>query len=103
MTANDDSTNRPEHTVRAIPDVPVYNCHAYLSAPDERGTVIARAASLTEVFAEGSGERDALRNIVRKFKEAISGYTSRGEAIPWLAESSPPRPGETQRFVPVHF
>ena len=101
--ADDDSTDRPEHTVRAIPDVPVYNCHVYLSPPDERGMVSARAASLVEVFAEGSGERDVLRNIVRKFKEAISGYASRGEPIPWLAEPSPPRPGETQRFVPVHF
>jgi hypothetical protein len=103
MTADDDSTTRPLRTGSEIPDVPVYNCHVYLSPRDERGIVRARAASLAEVFAEGSGERDALRNIVQKFKAAIGGYTSRGEPIPWLAGPSPPRPGETQRFVPVHF
>jgi hypothetical protein len=103
MTADDDATNRPEHTAHEVPRVPVYNCHVYLAPPDERGIVRARAASLAEVFAEGSGERDALRNIVQKFKAAIGGYSARGEPIPWLAEPSPPRPGETQRFVPVHF
>jgi hypothetical protein len=101
--SDDHSTNPREHTIRAVPDVPVYNCHVYLSSPDERGTVRARAASLSEVTAEGKNERDALRNIVRKFKEAISSYTSRSEPIPWLAEPSPPGPEETQRFVPVHF
>jgi predicted RNase H-like HicB family nuclease len=93
----------PPHSVRSLADVPVYNCHVYLSDPDERGKVVARAASLPEVVAEGKSERDALRNIVVKFKEAIRGYTSRGEPIPWLAEANPPRTGERQRFVPVHF
>ncbi|MBI3837804.1 MAG: hypothetical protein HY288_07710 [Planctomycetia bacterium] len=101
--ASGEPTNRPEHTVREVPDVLVYNCHVYLSPPDERGIVRSRAASLVEVFAEGRNERDALRNVVQQFKAAISRYTSRGESIPWLAEASPPQPGETQRFVPVHF
>ena len=102
MTA-DDSKNRLEHAVRAMSDVPVYNCHVYLSPPDERGMVRVRAASLAELFAEGPNEREALRNVVRRFKEMVGGLMSRAEPIPWLAEPSPPQPGETQCFVPVHF
>jgi hypothetical protein len=102
MTDDEPSREQP-HTVRQLADVPVYSCHIYLSPPDERGTITARGATLIEVVAQGRSEREALRNVVQKFKEAIFGYTSRGETIPWLAKPCPAEPGETQRFVPVHF
>lgn len=99
----DAADEKPQPRVVVRPDVPVFNCNVYLSPPDERGVVRVRVATLSGVTAEGNGERDALRNIVRRFKEVISGSTARGEAIPWLSEPSAPEAGETQRFVPVHF
>lgn len=98
-----DSIPDAERTPRQLADVPVYNCHVYLSPPDEQGTIAVRAASLAEVSAQGRSEREALRNIVASFKAAVGGYMARGEPIPWLAEPQQPAPGETQRFVPVHF
>jgi len=89
--------------VRQIQDVPVFDCHVYLSPANELGQVHVRAAALTEVVAVGRNERDALRNVVAKFKEVVGGYTSRGEPIPWLVPPTPAQPGETQRFIPVHF
>jgi hypothetical protein len=93
----------PAPRVRQLADVPVYDCHVYLSPPDERGAIAARAALLAEVTAQGRNEREALRNIVARFKEVVGGYVSRGAAIPWRAEPYPLAPGETRRFVPVHF
>ena len=101
--ATDPANEKSQPRVVIRPDVPVYNRHVYLSPPDERGVVRARAATLAGVTAEGNGERGALRNIVRRFKEAISGYAARGEVIPWLQEARAAEAGETQRFVPVHF
>jgi hypothetical protein len=93
----------PTRPPRQLADVPVFNCHVYLSPSDERGMITARAASLADITAAGRNEREALRNIVAKFKESIAGYMSRGEPIPWLAAPYPLAPGETQRFVPIHF
>lgn len=92
-----------EPRVRLIPDVPVYDCHVYLSPPDEQGLVHVRAATLIEVVATGKNERDALRNIVARFKEVVGGHVSRGEPIPWLVPPNAIKPGEIQRFIPVHF
>jgi hypothetical protein len=91
------------HPSRPLADVPVYNCHVYLAAPDERGSIAARTATLAGITAVGRNEREALRNIVAKFKESIAGHVARGEPIPWVAEPYALAPGETQRFVPVHF
>jgi hypothetical protein len=93
----------PANPPRQLADVPVFNCHVYLSPPDERGTIHARAASLADLQAEGRNEREALRNIVARFKETLAGYLARQEPIPWLAAPHQLAPGEMQRFVPVHF
>jgi hypothetical protein len=89
--------------VRLIPDVPVYDCHVYLSPLDEQGLVHVRAAALTEVVTTGKNERDALRNVVAKFKEVVGRHVSRGEPIPWLVPPNAIKLGEIQRFIPVHF
>lgn len=84
-------------------DVPVFNCHVFLSPPNERGLITARVATLAGVAGQGHGEREALRSVVAQFKAAVGGYLTRCEAIPWLDPPLAPQPGETQRYVPVHF
>jgi len=63
--STDEPTPPLAHSVRKIPDVPVFNCHVYLSTPDATGLITARAASLPELVATGRNEREALRNIVK--------------------------------------
>jgi hypothetical protein len=89
--------------MRIMNDVPVFNCHVYVSPPDADGRVTARLANLPEIVGSGPRERDALRTLVQNFKLAATGYLARGEQIPWLAEPLPPSPGEQQRWVPVHL
>lgn len=100
--ATEPPSPEPKHTPRPA-DVPVFNCHIYLSSPDGQGTITARAASLADLTAEGRNEREALRKIVERFKATFSRHLSRGEPIPWLSDASPIKAGETQRFVPVHM
>jgi hypothetical protein len=88
--------------VRKLGPIPVYDCHLYLSGPDEQGVIHARGATLDEIGAEGRSEREVLASAVAKFKAAISGYTATGQAIPWHAPE-PIRPDERQRLIPVHF
>jgi hypothetical protein len=84
-------------------DVPVFNCHVYVSRPDAAGQVTARLASLPEFVAVGQSERDALRSLVQAFKLAAAGYVARGEQIPWRPEPLPIESGEQPRWVPVHL
>ncbi len=84
-------------------DVPVFNCHVYLSSPDEQGLITARVATLAGMVAQGRSEREALRNIVQRFKSLVAGHTARGEPIPWLDKPCAKGPGEAERFVPVHL
>ncbi len=96
-----DSAIQP--TVRNLGAVPVYNCHVYLSRPAAGGPITARSATLPEVQASGRTEREALANVVRAFKAAISRYTAAGQAIPWVDPPLPAATGEQPRWVPVHF
>jgi hypothetical protein len=89
-------------TVPAANAVPVYNCYVYLSGP-AGGPVTARGATLPEVTARGASEREALQNVVRAFKQAISRYTAEGQDIPWVDPPLPMAAGERPRWVPVHF
>ena len=84
-------------------DVPVFNCHVYVSPPDGAGQVTARMASLPEIVGSGPRERDALRTLVQNFKQAAAGYLAAGQPIPWRTEPLPLDPGDQQRWVPVHL
>jgi hypothetical protein len=43
-----------------------------------------------------------LQQIVKDFKAALIRYRTRGEPIPW--QPAPPlKPGESQRWIPVHL
>ncbi len=89
--------------VRNLGTVPVYNCHVYLSGSVGSGPITARGASLPEVQATGSTEREALQNVVRAFKETIGRYTAAGQTIPWVDPPLPAAAGDRPRWVPVHF
>ena len=84
-------------------DVPVFNCHVYVSPPDGAGQVTARMANLPQIVGSGPRERNALRTLVQAFKQAATGYLSRGEQIPWREEPLPLGPGDQQRWIPVHL
>lgn len=49
-------------------EVPVFNCHVFLSPSNERGLITARVATLAGVEGQGHGEREALRSVVTQFK-----------------------------------
>jgi hypothetical protein len=84
-------------------DVPVFNCHVYVSPPDASGQVTARLANLPDIVGSGPRERDALRALVQNFKQAAAGYLALGQQVPWRSEPLPLGPGDVQRWVPVHL
>ncbi len=83
--------------------VPVFNCHIYLSEPAADGRVVARCATLPEVQAEGTSQREAMQNAVAAFKRAIAAYLERGEAVPLRSEPLPREAGEAERLIAVHL
>lgn len=83
--------------------VPVYDCHVILSHPNEQGQIVARAASLPGVTAQGSTERETLRNIVTVFKAKLIEYRDAEMEIPWAEQAESPGPGESERWIPVHL
>ena len=84
-------------------NVPVYNCHGRLSAPDAAGWITARCCNLPEVRARGKTQREALATLVAAFKVAITRYRSAGQPIPWAEDSTTPEPGEQDRWIAVHL
>jgi predicted RNase H-like HicB family nuclease len=83
--------------------VPGYDCHVILSPPNEQGQILARAASLPGVTAQGSTERDVLRNIVTVFKAKLIECRDAELAIPWAEQAELPGLGEFERWIPVHL
>jgi hypothetical protein len=83
--------------------VPVYDCHVLLSPPDRAGMIHARVSTLPEITASGRVEREVLQQIVRDFKAALVRYRSSGQPVPWAIQPDTPRPGESQRWIPVHL
>src|SRR5207244_3692650 len=51
------ATGDAAHTVKRLPDVPVFNCHVYASQADTAGLLHARVSNLPEVVAEGRTQR----------------------------------------------
>jgi hypothetical protein len=83
--------------------VPVYECHVILSPPNEQGQILARAASLPGVTAQGSTERDVLLSIVKVFKAKLIECRDAELAIPWAEQAESPGLGESERWIPIHL
>lgn len=83
--------------------VPVFNCLVHVAPRNGAGLVVARAANLAGLSAEGKTEREALQKLVPAFKSALAAFVERGEAIPWLNPPESPQPGEQQRWIAVHL
>lgn len=107
VESNDPSFGpEPSHRVRHVSppqDVPVYNCLVLVAPRNEAGTIVARAANLAGLCAEGQSERETLQKLVPAFKAALAAFREQGEAIPWLDPPDAPQPGETQRWIAVHL
>ncbi|HUG17685.1 MAG TPA: hypothetical protein VMM56_01835 [Planctomycetaceae bacterium] len=84
--------------------VPVYDCHVILSPPDaEEHSYRAVVSNLPEVTAQGATERDCLHQIVSRFKAAIRACREEGRTIPWMEPKLEPKPGQQERWIPVHL
>jgi hypothetical protein len=83
--------------------VPVFNCVVNVAPPTAEGIVVATAANLAGIAAQGKSEREALAAVVAQFKAAMSRYHASGAAIPWLEPPAPPGRGEVQRLIAVHL
>ena len=91
------------HTVRRLPDVPVFNCHVYTSPADANGMLHARVSNLPEVIAEGRTQREVLQKIVAAFKTTIQRYLEGGGTIPWTSPPLPRRQQENEVWIAVHL
>lgn len=83
-------------------DVPVFSCIVYLSRAED-GRVQARVANLSGFQCTASSEREALMQLVPAFKQRVRELTQEGTAVPWIDPPPAPKPGEQERFVPVHL
>ena len=106
-----DSSNKSESPaaegetprVKRLSDVPVFNCHVYVSPADGAGVLRARVANLPEVVAEGQTQREVLQKIVSQFKTTVARYMGSGDAIPWTVPSLPRDPAEQEYWIAVHL
>ena len=89
-------------TVRTTP-VPVYNCPAYISPPDASGRVNVRCATLPDVTAFGSNQREALGRLVHLFKQTVIGYRAAELEIPFRNPPLAAEPGESSVYIAVHL
>lgn len=107
MDANDSGPRSEPPAPPALPvvsgEVPVFDCHVIVSPSDAKGQVSVRVASLPRLTATASTERDALRQIVSKFKAEIQQYRSSGEPIPWQTPPDSPGDDERERWIAVHL
>ena len=107
MTNSDQPREKDSHTPRARhlgepEQVPVYSCHVAV-APPRDGMVVARVLNLEDLQGQGGSEREALQDLVAKFKLFAAQILADGKEIPWLAEASQPQPSEQQRWIAVHL
>jgi hypothetical protein len=96
----------PDDRVRPVgppTDVPVYNCRVYVAPRNEQGVVVARAANLADVVGEGDSEREALQQVVARFKAKVQQFRDGQQEIPWIQPVPAPEPGETERWLAVHL
>ncbi|MEZ6061420.1 MAG: hypothetical protein R3C19_13835 [Planctomycetaceae bacterium] len=100
---NDSHSPLPQLPVNSPDPVPVFNCHVILSVADENGRRCGRVANLEGIEVAGTGEREILMAITRQFKAFVKKYHDAGRDIPWIEPPATARPGELERFVPVHL
>lgn len=98
-----DSTSLPLFDGHGQANVPVFDCHVILSFSDAPQTVTARVAKLPGIIGTGGTERDALLDVVRKFKEQMQAYVDKNETPPWLDAALTPSDDEQERWIPVHL
>ena len=83
--------------------VPVFNCIVILSRDVATERLTGRVANLANISAEGSGERELLMVLTKRFKAFVQGCVQNQRAIPWIDPPEQPTTGEQQRFIPVHL
>ena len=83
--------------------VPVYNCLA-LVAPARDGTVVrCRCGNLAGLSLEASTEREALQQLVQRFKAIVAEHLDQSTDIPWIDPPEPAADGESVRYLAVHL
>ena len=56
-----------------------------------------------KISAEGNTERDVLLQLTKRFKSIVQEFSQKQQSIPWIDPPEAPRPGEMQRFIPIHL
>jgi hypothetical protein len=83
---------------------PVYDCRVVLTLPSgDEFNYRAFAGNLPHIEATGPTERDCLRDLVNRFKEALQKYREAEEPIPWTDPPIAPTSEQQQRWIPVHL
>ena len=65
-----------------------------------RGVVLG---NLPGFECAAASEREALATIIPPFKKRVGELMQSGNPIPWIEPPNPVKPGERQRFIPVHL
>ena len=103
QSSGDDSSTPRVRQLGEPQQVPVFNCHVAVAQPNEKGLVVARILNLNDVQGQGKSERDALQDIIAKFKAYAAQKLADGKDIPWLDKPLQPQLDEQQRWIPVHL
>lgn len=90
------------HALKQPAEVPVFNCIVYVSRNMEGG-VRARVGNVTGLACTAMSEREALANIIRAFKQHLTGLLQSGDPIVWVDPPSRREPDEQERFIAVHL
>lgn len=83
--------------------VPVFNCVVYVSAANNSGELTCRCANLEGLKLVAQSERDALQQVVSRFKEIVTRCQSAGTEIPWIDPPDTPMENESVRYLAVHL
>ena len=86
-----------------LSSVPVFNCIAILSPISGSTKLAGRIANLEGISAEGNTEREVLLQLTKRFKSIVQEFSQKQQSIPWIDPPEAPRPGEMQRFIPIHL
>lgn len=100
------AADQDAHRVRPISppvEVPVFNCLVLVAPRNAAGMVVARAANLAGLSAEGKTEREALQKLVASFKSTLTTCRESGQSISWIDPPVVPEPFEQQRWIAVHL
>ena len=87
----------------ACSPVPVFNCQIILNTSESGQQIVGRVANLGGISVSGNTEREVLRRIAQIFRDQVQTLTEEKMPIPWIDPPEKARPGETERFVPIHL